>query len=323
MKQKKILSTTLAVLLCLGISMVASSRAQAAITPPGPASGSVGLEGTISSPPPKQGATISSPGNGSNFTAVPITVNGICPTGLLVKLFSNNVFVGSVQCTNGSYSIQVDLFSGQNQLVARVYDALDQAGPDSNTVTVTYTDAKFLQFGTSVSLSSVYARRGANPGEVLEWPIVLSGGTGPYAISVDWGDGSPTDLTSQTFAGNFTIKHTYKAAGVYKIIIKATDKNGSEAFLQLVGVANGKVGQTGVGTNSKSSTTRIIIIWWPMLLLLPLIPAAFWAGQRNELYVLRKKLERTRDGSIVPSAISKTTDTTVIDTTTTTTPTAA
>lgn len=269
-------------------------KTQAAITPPPAGTGSIGLEGTISTAPPKQGATITSPGNGANFTTTPITVNGLCPNGLLVKLFSNNVFVGSVNCANGSYSIQIGLFSGQNELVARVYDALDQAGPDSNTVTVRYTDTNFLQFGTSLSLSSIYARRGANPGEELQWPIILSGGSGPYAISIDWGDGSPPDLQSQPFPGNITIKHSYKAAGIYKIIIKATDKNGATAYLQLVGVGNGKASASGTNTNTKSSTVITKIIWWPMLLLLPLIPAAFWAGRRNELYIIRVRLEKTR-----------------------------
>lgn len=288
----------LTILCCVAISAVLPATARALIPPPGPSSGSVGLEGTISSAAPKQGATISSPGNGASFSAVPITVNGLCPAGLLVKLFSNNVFVGSVECSNGSYSLPIDLFSGQNELVARVYDALDQAGPDSNNVTVKYSDTNFIQFGTSVSLTSIYAKKGANPGDVLEWPIILTGGTAPYALSVDWGDSSPTDLQSEAFAGTITIKHTYKSTGVYKIIIKATDKNGSTAFLQVVGVANGKISQAGAGstnTNTKTSQTRVIIIWWPMLVLLPLIGLAFWAGQRNELYVLRKQLERTRD----------------------------
>jgi hypothetical protein len=272
-----------------------------AIAPnPGPGSGSVGLEGRISSPPPKQGATISSPGNGASFSAVPITVTGLCPKDLLVKLFSNNVFVGSVICTNGSYSLQINLFGGQNELVARVFDALDQPGPDSNIVNVTYVDAQFVQFGSSVNLSSDFARKGADPGKVLEWPIILTGGTGPYAISIDWGDGSPPDLMTQTFAGNFIIKHTYKSAGVYKVIIKATDSKGSTAFLQLVGVANGKVDNSGASSGSglNTATTRIKIIWWPMLLLLPLIPLAFWAGQKNELFAIRKQLERTRDGKV-------------------------
>ena len=257
-------------------------------------SGSIGLQGTISTAPPKTGATITAPGNGASFNALPITVSGLCPKGLLVKLFSNNVFVGSTQCDTGSYSLQVDLFSGQNDLVARVYDALDQAGPDSNTVIVTFNDANFVLYGTQVLLTSIYAERGAPPSQELSWPILLSGGTAPYAISIDWGDGTPTDLMSQPTAGGFTIKHIYKSAGVYKVIVKATDKNGDTAFLQLVGVATGAV-QASAGGKSGSSSVRTIVIWWPCLLMLPLIVAAFWAGRRNELYVLRKKLEKSRD----------------------------
>jgi hypothetical protein len=259
-------------------------------------SGSIGLQGTISTAPPKTGATITAPSNGAVFSSLPITVNGLCPKGLLVKLFANNVFVGSVQCDSGSYSLPIDLFSGQNDLVARVYDALDQAGPDSNTVAVTFNDAQFLQFGTQILLTSIYAQRGAPPGQEINWPILLSGGTPPYAISVDWGDGTPTDLISQAGAGGFNIKHTYKTAGIYKVIVKATDKNGDNAFLQLVAVATGATQSTsGGGKNGSASTIRTLVIWWPCLLMIPLIVAAFWAGRRNELYVIRKQLEKSRD----------------------------
>lgn len=258
------------------------------------ASGSVGLQGTISTAPPKVGATITTPGSGASFNKLPITVSGLCPTGLLVKLFANNVFVGSVQCDTGSYSLQVSLFSGQNDLVARVYDALDQAGPDSNTVTVTFNDANFAQFGTQLLLTSNYAERGAPPSQELSWPILLSGGTAPYAISVDWGDGTATDLLSQDSVGGFTIKHIYKSAGIYKVIVKATDKNGDTAYLQLVGIATGATQANVTGKNG-SSSIRTVVIWWPCLLMLPLIVAAFWSGSRNELYVLRKQLEKNRD----------------------------
>lgn len=113
----------------VGLGIVSPVFAQTPMTPPGPASGSVGLEGTISSPPPTRAATITTPVNGRAFDTTPITVNGLCPQGVMVKLFSNNIFVGSVRCTNGSYSLQIDLFSGQNDLIARVFDDLDQAGP--------------------------------------------------------------------------------------------------------------------------------------------------------------------------------------------------
>jgi hypothetical protein len=272
-----------------------------------PQDGSIGLEGTIKAPPPTQGGTIGTPGNGQTVTNGVITVSGLCKTGLLVKIFDNNIFVGSVMCVNSSYSLQVSLFSGRNDLVARVYDALDQAGPDSNLITVTFNDAQFAQFGTRVALTSTFAKLGADPGKELDWPITLTGGVGPYAISIDWGDGTPPVLLSEAYPGDITIKHVYNSAGVYNIVVKATDANGTIAFLQLVGVANGKVSQGANGTstansssgstNTGTSTPKTSVLWWPALILLPLIIISFWLGRRHELTTLRRRLEQNRDFS--------------------------
>lgn len=285
---------TLILALLLGSSSYVPVSA-ARDTSQNPQSGSIGLEGTISTAPPTRGATITTPGNGASFTTTPITVAGLCPSGVLVKIFDNNVFVGATTCNNGSYSLQIDLFSGSNQLVARVYDALDQAGPDSNTVTVTFNDAQFAQFGTRVMLTSIYARRGANPGTELDWPVILSGGVGPYAISIDWGDGSSPQLQSLSNPGDFTIKHTYTNSGVYRVIVRATDKNNTTAFLQLVAVADGAA-QSGAGStgNNNTSQLRTIVLWWPVLLILPLLFVTFWLGRRHELYVLRKELDSAK-----------------------------
>ena len=258
-------------------------------------SSATGVQGTISSPPPQTAATIVTPVSGRVYTSVPVTVSGLCTTGLLVKVFSNNIFVGSVQCVGGSYSLQIDLFSGQNDIVSRVYDALDQAGPDSSTVTVTFQDGQFAAFGQRISLSSTLAKLGANVGSNLSWPIILSGGTGPYAISVDWGDNSAASLQSQPFAGTFTISHAYEAAGIYRVIVKATDSTGAEAFLQLVGVGNGAVTQstTSNGSGSKGTgTVQTQYVWWPVLAVVPIMLAAFWIGKRYELSEIHKQIER-------------------------------
>ena len=127
----------ISMLMLLAVMSITSGTAKAAEE-----QGSVGIEGRISAPAPTTAATITIPRSGQAFTTLPVTVSGICPNGLLVKLFKNNVFAGSVQCNNGSYSMIIDLFDGQNDLVARVYDALDQAGPDSNIVTVSYSTNK-------------------------------------------------------------------------------------------------------------------------------------------------------------------------------------
>lgn len=256
--------------------------------------GSVGMEGRISSPPPTSGATISIPRSGQSFNTLPVTVSGLCPNGLLIKLFKNNVFAGSVECKNGSFSMIIDLFDGQNDLVARVYDALDQAGPDSNTVSVSFNNAK-PNFSGRVSLTSTIAKKGSNPGEVLTWPITISDGDGPYALSVDWGDGKTPDLISQAFPGTFNITHVYDNPGVYNIIIKATDKNGGVAYLQLVGVANGPLSQESADAKDNSGTTTVektVILWQPVAILIPFIAATFWLGKRHELHTLKKKIEQ-------------------------------
>jgi hypothetical protein len=260
-------------------------------------SGSVGIEGIIPSPPPSRAATIAVPANGALFSTIPITISGICPSGLLIKIFDDNAFVGSSICSSGgSYSLQASLFSGTNQLVARDYDSLNQNGPDSNTVTVTFNDAQFTQLGTPLTITSAYAEKGAQPGSELSWPIILSGGTGPYAISVDWGDNTPSELLSESYAGTININHTYNSAGVYTVVIKATDKNGSVAFLQLVGQATGAVQKNNSATTGNGSNTTIekSVLWWPVLIMIPLLLITFCLGRRHELYVLRKRLQSDR-----------------------------
>jgi hypothetical protein len=258
-----------------------------------PQSGSIGIEGTIPSTPPSRAPTIATPTNGQSFTSTPITVTGLCQSGLLVKLFSNNVFVGSTVCTNGSYTIQIDLFSGSNQLYAEDFDALDQSSPSSNIVTVTFNPPSTVSSTNLLLITSNYAERGADPGTVLTWPISVSGGTAPYALSIDWGDGTPTSLLSEQYPGAVTLSHTYSSAGVYEITIKATDKNGQLAFLQLVGVANGATTSNPTGSKNSPNTIReVIIVWIPAALTVILLPIAFWLGRRYELSSLRKHLEQ-------------------------------
>jgi hypothetical protein len=290
---KKFVSLSFCLLAILSFGLIAAFSSGVARAVVNPQSGSVGLEGTISSPPPSQGATISVPSNGQVFTNVPITVSGLCPGNVNVRIFRNGVFAGSVDCKNGSYSLQIDLFSGRNDLVARVFDSLDQAGPDSNIVTVTFNDGRGPGAGSRISLTTPYSKRGVNPGDTLSWPLFISGGNAPYAISIDWGDGSSTDLRSQSAPGSFDISHVYKKAGVYNIIIKATDKDGVSAFLQVVGLANGPpTGDATIAQDSRLTPSNYRFLLYAPPIVIFVAVSTFWLGRRYERTTLRKKLER-------------------------------
>lgn len=284
----------------ISLSGVASASALAPLTyPTNPQSGGTGLSGTIPSPPPTQAATIAIPTNGQSFTSQPVNVAGLCPANLLIKLYVNSVFSGSAMCTSGSYAIEATLFDGTNSLVAVDYDALNQAGPNSNTVTVSYSGPSGSAT-TGITLTSDYARLGANPGSTLSWPIIISGGSPPYAVSIDWGDGSAAELVSQPGSGTFNITHIYAAAGVYKVLIKAKDTSGNVGYLQLVGVANGSINQGNTsknaggagstnGTNNNGIGTPIIAGFIATAIILPAF--TFWLGRQHLLHWIRKRLD--------------------------------
>lgn len=296
--QRSALSALLLVAVAL-MTILISARPVSAINQlptPDPQPGSYGIEATKKQAPPTEAAVIVTPGGGSSFNNSPITVSGTCKNDLLVQVYNNNVMVGSVVCTNGSFSLQISLFAGTNELSAILYDDLEQPGPASNTVTVTYTDTSFAAFGQLVTLTSSYGRRAASAGSELSWPLQLSGGTGPYAFSIDWGDGSDPELKSQALSGLVTISHVYKKAGIYQVNIKVTDANGSSAFLQVIAVASGKVDTTTSTSKDDAQTTvgATKILWIPAAIAVALLVPTYWLGRRSQLVSLHNKMEKER-----------------------------
>jgi hypothetical protein len=244
---------------------------------------------------PNKPAIITSPTTGQSFNTNPVTVTGTCPDGSLVKIFSNGILVGSIICSpGGKFSIQVDLVIGQNELTALPFNALDQQGPTGNTVTVTLNQpAGGLGFSTELILQSVDYYRGVAPGQEVVWPITIVGGQAPYAVSIDWGDGT-TDVITRTAPGPFTVSHTYKMAGTgylgtFPLIIRASDAAGHTAYLQLTTLVNPAMyGSTSAGSKPK---TNVLLVIWPLWIVLLLMVISFWLGERRMKHIMEKRLE--------------------------------
>jgi hypothetical protein len=258
--------------------------------------GSVGLQGTVTAPPPQNAPIISIPSSGANISKSPATISGICDSDLLVKVFKNAVFGGSVQCQSGSFSMSMDLFNGRNDLIAKQYDLLDQESPSSAIVSVLYSDNIPNQTSQArITLTTNFAKKGANPGEKLIWPFAISGGSGPYAVTVEWGDGD-NNLQSIANPGEFSLEHVYKNPGSYTVVVKAVDSTGKTALLQVVAISNGALSQAGTSgskssTDNSSTTSTTRILWQPAAVMIPFIVSTFWLGKRYAIYRLRKKIE--------------------------------
>ncbi len=271
----------------LGVCTVAASP-----TDNLPKAGSVGITGTMPGKAPTVAATISSPTNNQRFSATPITVKGSCPQNTLVELYKNDIFAGSTACDDkGSYTLDVDLLIGENKLIARVYDSLNQPGPDSQTVTVYYdalpvqsSSLAPLNFGNGQLLLNTDAVfRGIFPGQELAIPISILGGTPPYAVNIQWGDSS-NRVEPRSDALKFNALHTYKRAGTYQIVIQATDSQGRVAFLTVAAIVNGQPA-AAASTSPTASGTKVLLLW-PIFTAAAAAVISFWLGERREKRIL-------------------------------------
>lgn len=265
---------------------------------PGPEAGSVGLSGVVPGKPPTVAPTIDTPRSGERFSTTPVTVSGTCPKGTLVEVFKNKIFAGSTPCDNsGKYSMDIDLLIGANILLARVYDDLNQAGPDSNKPTVYY-DALPAQAGPLTSLDFGGAQmllntdavfRGVFPNQEMNMPIDILGGTPPYAINVQWGDSS-NKVVPRGNNQSFTIGHIYSKPGTYQIRIQGSDANGRVAFMTVAAIVNGQPSAATGSTDEAVSpgTLARLLTLWPLYTSVVAIAISFWLGERREKYILTR-----------------------------------
>ena len=281
-------------LLLLLVGFLLTNYTAVAWTRPDPKAGSVGISGVMPGKPPTVAATITTPKDGQRFSETPITVSGSCPKDTLVELFKNDIFAGSSVCTmEGAYTLQIDLLIGQNTLVARVYDALNQQGPDSNKVVVYYdalpaqgSPITSLNFGgDQLILNTDAIFRGAFPDKEMSIPLDILGGRAPYALNIQWGD-STNKVVSRPDNISFRTAHTYQKGGTYQLSVQATDADGRVAFLTVASIVNGQPDPETISANNTKTTVNGLILLWPIYAATFAVVVSFWLGEWREKRLL-------------------------------------
>lgn len=222
----------------------------AGVAPVGAVDGTVQVTGVVAGPPPSSPPSINEPAQGVTVTAKSIAVKGDCITDLVVKVFRSGNFAGSALCqSDGRFSLQIDLLEGRNDLIARQYDVLNQPSPDSDTVSVFYVPAQPVLPGDQPSVPQTIAQfqlvlsydqtvQTVFVDQPFNLPIRFSGGSGPYAVAIDWGDGE-TDLFSRPTTDQFVAKHINKKQGYKIITVRVSDATGKQAQVQFVVLVQG------------------------------------------------------------------------------------
>lgn len=283
----------LAVLLIFVGLLLTVSTVSAAGSDPPPQAGSIGLTGTMPEKPPTTAAQIDSPTNNQHFNASPVAVTGTCPKDTLVEIFKNDIFAGSAPCNdNGTFSLDIDLLIGNNNLIARVFDVLNQQGPDSNPVTTFYdalppqtSSLAPLNFASDqliLNTDAIY--RGIFPGQPMTIPVSIIGGVPPYAVNIQWGD-STNSIVPRNNNVTFNVNHTYTRPGTFQITLQGTDSQGRVAFLEVAAIVNGQPSLASSGSTTPTSVNALLVIW-PLYAIAATMVASFWLGERREKHIL-------------------------------------
>ncbi len=151
-------------------------------------------------------------------------------------------------------------------------------------------------------ITSDYKYKSHGQGQSVDWKLGLSGGTAPYELLVDWGDGTSSRIPRPDQA-EFTITHTYKTTtidGTYAVLITVTDARGATTMLQLAAVLNG--GVVAAGTGPLRGLTEALRHWlwvvWPAYIAVVLMVVSFWIGEREayQQFVARRRVGRVHSG---------------------------
>jgi hypothetical protein len=238
--------------------VVAPGISQAA---PPPISGSVTVNASVCDPAAVT-PSISSPVSGTAFNRPVITVSGTSTPDQPVAVYRNGTLAGTAAADAiGAFAVPITLVKGSNVLVAHNCT-------DSAPVTVSYVPPPVPppapppspvppvpNHGTAppapvaIVINPVPAGPGAGstdsfylqspagiieglPGQLVEIPFVITGGTAPFRITATTGDGGSITITA-TDRG-LILKHSFNAAGRYVVTIEITDASGNRAFLQVI-----------------------------------------------------------------------------------------
>lgn len=209
---------------------------------------------TVPAPMPSGAPVITTPEDNTTVQSGQMTVSGTCPViipAVIITINDSDTLIGSGMCTpDGTFSVPVSLDYGTHTLVAVVTTITGQTGASSNQVSVFYerpvtaqkqlagvggnpiasTTQTFTQ-PVRINQSGVFVL--IEPDGSAVWQGSFSGGTTPYSVQVDWGDGTSSSYTIND-QRQHNLTHRYKKVSIYGITVEAKDAAGGSTTLHSV-----------------------------------------------------------------------------------------
>lgn len=142
-------------------------------------------------------------------------------------------------------------------------------------------------------------------GDTINLPVRVIGGTAPYALSIDWGDGI-NDLNTVLNSDTHNYQHSYKTAGIINLSLKTTDAKGLTSFLQTVVQVNGTPAGSSSAPGIGSIVSGIGSLWTeapvPLYVAAVTLVLGFWVGDIFQRIFFKGNSSVRKAGKKPPSA---------------------
>lgn len=203
--------------------------------------GDIVVYATNPAPIPTDAPVITKPADGENISKSTVIVAGTCPAAdprVVIAILNDGQQVSSVACdSDNNFSVPLVVEPGEHRLVARVYTITGGQGLDSQPVTFTYS------VPAPVTSAAVAAEQGQDKGGIplvvtIDEPFIvfgpakdaiwkgsISGGTLPYKVHINWGDGKSSDYTVRA-SGAQEFAHHYTSMESHLITLRVIDREG-------------------------------------------------------------------------------------------------
>jgi len=281
------------------------------------------ITGTLATPVPSVAAVIAAPSNGASLTASPTSVAGSCPVvspQVIVGVDVDGTRAGSSICDdNNDFAVPVTLSPGPHNLIARTYTITGGNGPDSGPLPITYSPTKPLALSrrsvitlasavkatpkpTTASSAPVITATADAPfsylgaSKAITWSGNISGGSAPYHVLADWGDGSQDDFSVP--AGRQALAHSYPTVQSHNLTLYIMDATGDSltkqfavaAYSTLAGHSSPLASTTG--SSHRSST---VIGLYGLFITILAISAIFWIESKHAAHHEPQTIEIPHD----------------------------
>lgn len=200
---------------------------------------------TVPAPMPAGVPEITSPTDGMTISGDSVNVSGTCPVitpAIIVAIYRDSTLIGSTECrADGAFFVAVPLAYGANVLTATVVTITGGIGGTSAPVTVTHPQpviptiggqsvGQLADMALPIHITSPDKFVLLGPDGSAAWHGSISGGTPPYAVSIEWGDGE-TDKHTITDHAERLYTHRYGTLHPYSITVRVTDaRDGTSTF---------------------------------------------------------------------------------------------